>query len=206
MDQGFTQLLVETEQNLSTQYEIPWSPIIDKAFKIHKYWKQITSRKLNRIKNTRIITQLEEKIGNDLYMGNPARSYYGQLVCSKKILSKTRREAIENRIKYFSVRQETLVIQGKLDQAKAIEQIAKAEKKQRCYSAIRQLTNPSKSEGLSHVITTVNRKTKRIHSRNNLERVLYDRNKVHFAQAQGTPFTLSPIVDIFGQDGCTQET
>jgi hypothetical protein len=104
IDQEFTQLLVETGQSLSMQYNTPWSPTIDKAFKIHKYWKQKTSRKLNRIRNIPIITQLEQELGNDLYMGNPARSFYGQLVRSSKMLNKAQRNATTSRIQYLNVR------------------------------------------------------------------------------------------------------
>jgi hypothetical protein len=95
IDQEFTQLLVETEQSLSMKCNTPWSPTMDKAFKIHKYWKQITSRKRNQIRNTLIITQLEQELGNNLYMGNPARYFYEQLVRLSKILNKARKNATD---------------------------------------------------------------------------------------------------------------
>ena len=33
---------------------------------------------------------------------------------------------------------------------------------------------------------------------------LHERNQRHFAQAQGTPFTIPPLLDLFHHDGLTQ--
>jgi hypothetical protein len=43
------------------------------------------------------------------------------------------------------------------------------------------------------------------HARRTLDPTLLDRNIEHFAQADGTPFTTATLVDLIGDDGCSQQ-
>jgi hypothetical protein len=49
-----------------------------------------------------------------------------------------------------------------------------------------------------------NQQPTRIQGKAVLDPVLLNRNIDHFAQANGTPFTVSPLLDLIGEDGCTQ--
>jgi hypothetical protein len=63
--------------------------------------------------------------------------------------------------------------------------------------------------GISHVLipTTnlTNKPPTRIHLKHILDPLLLNRNISHFSQAHKTPFTIQPILHIFGENGCTQE-
>jgi hypothetical protein len=64
---------------------------------------------------------------------------------------------------------------------------------------------PKTQGGISYVLVPENNTStnlRRIQDYDELTHTLLKRNITHFAQAHGTPFTVSPLVDLLGYDGC----
>jgi hypothetical protein len=115
---------------------------------------------------------------------------------------------------FLTLRYEQMVQANKLTKARAIDIISNAERRSRVFAAYRKLTKPRASGGISYVLeqTKVGTddkgdpifETTRINTKADLEKRLYERNRVHFSQAQGTPFTIPPLSDELGFDGATK--
>jgi hypothetical protein len=75
---------------------------------------------------------------------------------------------------------------------------------------LRTIIHGSKTAGgISHVLIPstdpTNNSPTRIQLTQLLDPLLLKRNISHFSQAHQTPFTIQPILRIFGENGCTQE-
>jgi hypothetical protein len=101
-----------------------------------------------------------------------------------------------------------------MQKADAIRHKRNRENQRKCWQLLRTIIHGNKtSGGISHVliplppdINTPKEQTppQRIQTKQDMDNVLIDRNIDHFAQAHGTPFTISPLLDLFGTDGCTE--
>lgn len=162
------------------------------------------SSKNRRIKIRGQLAALEKMLKDRIYLGNPNRSIYGQYKKSEKALVQIRLEASKEREKFLYTRQETLVLEGKLDAAKAVKQIQQMEKRQRTFQAFRRATKPQASSGgLQYILIQEAEHIRRIDDITEMNTRLHHRNELHFSQAQGTPFTVSPLAESLGYDGCT---
>jgi hypothetical protein len=85
--------------------------------------------------------------------------------------------------------------QRKKDQVAAIATIQRAERRARCFRKFHNYTKPPRSpNGLAYVIRTDENGDKtRIQQPTELHATLFERNRKHFAQADGTPITRPPL-------------
>jgi hypothetical protein len=101
-----------------------------------------------------------------------------------------------------------------MQKADAVRHKRNREQQRKCWQLLRTIIHGQRtSGGISHVLIPLppNLNThniapppQRIQTKHEMDTVLLDRNIDHFAQAHGTPFTISPLLEIFGTDGCTQ--
>jgi hypothetical protein len=135
-----------------------------------------------------------QKLNIDPYQ-NPTRPYIYQLRLAKRNLQQQRREAALHRQNHLTFQQEILVLQEKKSQAAAVATIQRTERRARCFRKFHTYTKPNSSTSdLAYVITTNNAgEKKRIQNPVELQEILYHRNRKHFAQADGTPFTRPPL-------------
>jgi hypothetical protein len=103
--------------------------------------------------------------------------------------------------------------QGKLSQAKAIQQKLSKEKQNRWWRNFRNAIHGEQTQGgLSAVIITSPNKDPITQLQNEtyvnnthlMNETLLSRNIKHFSQSHGTPFTISPLLDIVGSNGCSK--
>jgi hypothetical protein len=119
-------------------------------------------------------------------------------------------ESKQKRDTHLIIQNDILIEQGKLTQAQAVRQKINRDHQRRCWQLLRTMIHGSRTAGgISHVLipTTdpTNTPPTRIQLKHILDPVLLDRNISHFSQAHKTPFTIQPILHIFGENGCTQE-
>jgi hypothetical protein len=100
-----------------------------------------------------------------------------------------------------------------MNQATAIRQKINREHQRRCWKLFRNIIHGSKTVGrISHVLIpqTLNNTQlietppTRIQIKTELDPLVLKCNIKHFSQAHNTPFTIQPILQLFG-DGCTSE-
>jgi hypothetical protein len=85
------------------------------------------------------------------------------------------------------------------------------EHQRRCWKLSRNIIHGHKTAGgISHVLIPItpndpnnDSPPHHIQIKQELDPVLLTLNIIHFCQAHGTPFTIQPILEIFGKDGCT---
>jgi hypothetical protein len=88
-----------------------------------------------------------------------------------------------------------MVLEGEKTKAQAIATISRSEHRARCFRKFHLFTKPPRTHGgLAYVIQTNEAGAeRRIQHPCELETTLLHRNRLHFAQAQGTPFTTPPL-------------
>jgi hypothetical protein len=120
----------------------------------------------------------------------------------KKILGnakKLRQDHMEDRAKMAAY-------DGKVTEANAINSIMKAESQRNSWSRIRRCMGKGKKSGLTHILIEMeDGTTECITEKEEIENKIIDRNISHFSQADGSPFTISPLIDILGRYGTSDE-
>jgi hypothetical protein len=96
----------------------------------------------------------------------------------------------------------------------AIRHKRNREQQRKCWQLLRTIIHGQKTSGdISYVLIPVppnpdtpniNPTPRRIQTKPQMDKVLLDRNINHFSQSYGTPFTISPLLEVFGTDGCTE--
>jgi hypothetical protein len=127
-----------------------------------------------------------------------------------------RRSPINSRIqsedlrdKHHTILHDQLIAEGKITEAQAIQQRKNKERRRRCWRTLPIIRKGSRATGgITHVLKRLATNPtilERIHEQHILNPALLDRNIEHFAQADGTPFTTETLVDLIGNDGCSQQ-
>jgi hypothetical protein len=80
-----------------------------------------------------------------------------------------------------------------------------------CWNNFRILREVNTSQGgITHVLipgeASNKEELRKFQSKPELDTVLLKQNIKHFSQAHGPPLTVSPLTDIVGEDGCTDQT
>jgi hypothetical protein len=186
-----------------------WNPILHTCFMIYKYWRIRKSSQSTRKEVTDQLNSLEQEVqkkGGDIHQDTTKRTTTYQLKLAIKNLRNQRQLAAEARQQHLTFQQETLVLEGKKQRAAAIATIQKTERRQKCFRNFHTYTKPPRSSGgLSNTISNNNDSTQqRLEEPNILAEALYQRNRKHFAQAHGTPFTIPPLSTALQFSGVSQ--
>lgn len=209
LDAKFTELLLQAEHTCAAPCDFPWSPTIHKAALVYQLW--VT--KLNGTKNKIDISEQANKIINmldieDIYQGDKNRSITKQVQHARKQLINSRLRAEELREHYLDILQQQSIDDGNGTKAEAIRQLANKERQSRCWRTFKLLRQGKNGQGgITHLLVPSkqpdNDSFQRIFDKTEVDNTLLDRNIDHFAQADGTPFTTSPLLDLLGEDGCS---
>lgn len=207
LDVQFTEMLLDAESTLQPKFSIPWSPVIHNASQTVLYWKITMSLAKNKLTPSTRYNQLAADLDQTKFVlpaHNPPHAQYRK---AKQLLQQARRDAQEHRQHFLTVRQEELLLQDDTKKARILRTIANAERRKISYRTIKHKLNPNRSTGgLSHILYYDEANNlQRVDNRSLLEDRLYDRNRLHFKQAHGTPFTIPPLSDTLGDSGCTDE-
>jgi hypothetical protein len=209
VDTTFTDVLLQAEAKCATPVDFPWSPTIQMKSTVYQYW----TTKLHGIKNNIDVSEPLQKLlhlipNDDVYQGNRNRPITKQLNHARKHLINARLRADELREEYLEISQEIAINEGKMTKAEAIRKIANKERQARCWRTFKLLRHGKQAQGgITHVLVPEIIDGKeflhRVYEKSKVDSTLLNRNSMHFSQAEGTPFTTSPLLDILGDDGCT---
>jgi hypothetical protein len=211
IDRKFTSILLDAEQACAIPSEYPWSPTLHRASQVYQYWCVTLFGKKNNINVTvQLQTILDNITEQHIFQGNPLRNTVQQLRLARKHLINCRIRAKELREEYLDILHEQLVEEGNMTKAEAVRQMINTEKQSQCWRTFKLLrSGTSSTGGVSHVLipepSETGQKFKKIQLKQELDSVLLQQNITHFSQAAGTPFTVSPLIDIIGEDGCTEQ-
>jgi hypothetical protein len=118
-----------------------------------------------------------------------------QLNLARSNLQRERREATIKRQQHLTFRQEILVLEGKKQQSEAVATIQRAERRARCFRKFHSFTKSARTAGGLAYVTKTNSdgSQTRIQQPDDMSETLSERNRQHFAQADGTPLTCPPL-------------
>jgi hypothetical protein len=153
-----------------------------------------------------------KKTDYDLFQNNRQRQSLAQLQLARKNLINCQLESHQKRDQFLNIQHQLMVEEGRMTQAKAIQQKIYREQQRRCWALLRNMIHGTiTAGGISHVLIPLppnpnipNEETQyeRIQTKPEMDSTLLTQNIKHFAQADGTPFTRQPLLDIVGDDGC----
>ena len=207
LDQELHQILLDAEDNIDQNSQIPWSPQLHKAYQIWKYWKiRLSYHKTNRNPGSRVIafmgllsTQYE------VNQGDKDRSISGQLRKARLALQQCRQTSADKRKAYMDKLILEYELGDKPDQAKIVRRIVRAEAQVKMYRLIRRYLK-QQTQSVTYVEVPQNPnddpKTatnwRKIFNKDELEKILHERNSKHFSQAatDRTPFTIDPLYSL----------
>jgi hypothetical protein len=93
------------------------------------------------------------------------------------------------------------LLQNKITVAEALKRIKRTELRTKHHRTMRKHNNPRGSTGLTHIFHQQDNNIIRIDDPTTTEEVLHTHFQCHFGQATATPFTVSPLREIFGYGG-----
>jgi hypothetical protein len=207
VDADLNNILLEAEGQIGTHSYIPWSPELHQAYEIWKYWCiRLSNLKTNRIPGKRA-QQLLDRISNkhEVLQGDSKRSVSGQQRKARSVLIKCRQSSTELRQAHMEKIAILYEVNDDVKRAKIVKRIMRAEAQASMYRVLRKYLKPE-SQSITYVEIPENpqedpkvaTKWKKIFDKTELERILHERNRIHFSQAatDGTPFTVDPLADL----------
>ena len=205
IDSTITKLFIEAEQSLKSNSNLPWSPEMHNLFLIYTYWRKYNSGKKNRVKLDKEMADIIQKIGIGIYMGYKYRHPQKQLRLAMHRWLKIQDDAFQARQQHLYERQELAIKAKNPDEAKIIANLRRCERRKRTYNHIETINKPNKANGgLSYILIkdTTGHLT-RIDDIEEMNTLLYHRNRIHFAQAFNTPCTTPEVIRHIGVSGTT---
>jgi hypothetical protein len=155
---------------------------------------------------TEIEQQLpEHSVRQQLTTTNPVK----QMRHARRNLIKSRLQSNELRDTHHTILHDKLISEGKLSKARAVLQQRNKERRRRCWRTFKILkTGGRTAGGITHVLQrSITNPTiiEQVQAQHQLDPTLLDRNISHFAQAHGTPFTTESLIELIGEDGCSNQ-
>jgi hypothetical protein len=209
LDELFTSVLLKAEKKCKSPHHADWHPTLHHSYLVYIYWKiQVSSTKTRKSAHRKLdkLQAILTSHNIDIFQNNPSRPAIYQLGHAKAHLRTQRQQAIQQRQQHLTFRQEVLVLEGKKTQAAAVATIQRVERRARCFRKFHLYTRNNRSSGCLAFVLQPNHggTLTRIQQPDELEDILFHRNRIHFAQAHGTPFTIPPLSTNLQFSGVTE--
>jgi len=171
---------------------------------IHRYWSlSFTAKKTERDLSTSLAS-IAKRLPPDTLNLSQDISLSAKLRKAQKDLRAAKREADKLRQQHLEALLNKAIIEKQHKRTKALEYLIRAERNRLCYARFRQHTKPKASGGLAYITVPDDSGIhKPLLDRNELESTLLEYSRTHFAQAEGSPFTVEPLNWLLQYDGLT---
>jgi hypothetical protein len=207
-DIAFTNELLHAETHCHLPHQASWHPRLHQQYLIYSYWRKTKSGIMNRKKINIQLENIKQKLDAqsvDVFQGNDKRSPRNQLKLACRNLQEQRKTANDLRNNHLSFQQELMLLTGKKSKAQIIATIQRSERRAICFKKFHTFTKaPRTAGGLAYALDLDSEGNYiRIQQENELDEKLHQRNRLHFAQAHGTPFTIPPMSTNLSFSGVT---
>ena len=213
--------MISAEKKATRPTRPDWSPALVQCQARVSYFKCWLSEIRTGIKQQKQRTYYRRKAGEDFEPDDTGLMTKTKIQKKLRELQKERRKIFQNaseeRIKYLELIAEERATGDKDEKknAKIIDGILLSERRSKIHAKIKKVTKPEqRGKPIDHLLIrdpdcheVDPKKQKFIEVRDPVEmmKLLLERNKMHFSQAQGTPFTVMPLLTVVGQDGSTAD-
>jgi hypothetical protein len=152
IDIEFTNILLTAEKDCAIISQYPWSPELHQKSLIYTYWLIHLKGNNNNINVLTQLNTISEKITDyDLYQNNRQRQSLAQLRLARKNLINCQLESHQKRDQFLNIQHQLMVEEGRMTQAKAIQQKIYREQQRRCWALLRNMIHGTKTAGASHM-------------------------------------------------------
>jgi hypothetical protein len=182
---------------------LPWSPKLIQAVEGVTLWKQAVSSFLNDVDMTNQIQQTLTKLAEPITLPDDLHSCRQGLHQSLLALRRLSAQAADERRKFLLT---TIMAHEAADNpqnarsAKAARHIPKAEEIKQLFRKLQGIYKSYQRNGLNRILVPdddlpplISRQWRTIDVPDKVEGLLLARNREHFGQAHGTPFTIEPL-------------
>jgi len=204
IDKMLTKILTQSDKQCRPLSTIPWSPALQKAYLTHRYWSlTFTTKKTERDLSTSL-QSIAKRLPPDAINNDPTISITAKLRKAQKDLKLAKREADKLRQNHLEVLLNKATLDNQQKRTKALTYLIRAERNCFCYARFRQHTKPKAAGGLAYItIQDDSGAQQPLLDQQDLESTLLEYSRQHFAQAEGSPFTINPIHRLLQYNGLT---
>lgn len=185
----------------------PWSPKFSKAVETKNFWKIMLTMKRHHVRLDHKAIVWGESLGISNVNNLSIQFINSKLREAQKNLREIKKEAVKLREDHLrELLQLTQDAANDRNHEKRLRILIRAHEKKYYYRKIQHILKPQQRSGLSHVLVPEDMQPnqypydpdevktwKMVHEHNLLQEYLLERNKQHFGQAHGTPFTVQPL-------------
>jgi hypothetical protein len=196
LQQQITNKRLEIEKKCSKLDNSPWSPQLRDAVRRKTYFRiWVSEFKLNKD-----LSHQRRKVWDIPEEAVPANLKEAEDLLKEAVeaVKEVLVHAQEIRKAHLIERAEAAALDGRPMDKKAILAIVKAERKKKTFERLRRILGKTNNGGLTHIIDS---KEELVLDPAEMFALLLERNKGHFSQADGTPFTQPAMTDLFGKYG-----
>jgi hypothetical protein len=190
----------------------PWTPKIRKQRLVHRYWELWRCQLNTHVDYLAQRTKLKAKLDPSDPLEPTLPEVLKLIRAANKGVKDLVVKAKEEREKFLLERAADHRLAGKVDEAKIVDMIRKMEYNTRCFAHLWRIRGKQMNGGLNFAYKRDPTDTEedpnkckwiRISDPLELNEELEIRNKGHFSQAEGTPFTTEPLKSLFGRHANT---
>jgi len=204
IDQKLTKILVQADQSLRPLSSVPWSPAVQQAYLLHRYWTLTRMAKRQERNLSEAIQRVYERLDPTLIDNDPRVTLTTKLRRAQRALRKARREAAQLRQQHMEKLLNEAIAANQAKKSNALKYLIRAERNRQCYARFRHYTKPKLAGGLAFVNITLEDGTQHpLLDRDEIEDTLLEHSRTHFAAADGSPFTCEPLSRLLQYDGMT---
>ncbi len=187
-----TKILTRSDKQCRPLSTIPWSPTLQKAYLIHRYWSLTFTTKKTERDLLSLLQSITQQLPPDAINTDPAISLTAKLRKAQKDLKLAKREADKLRQNHLEALLNKAILDNKQKRTKALTYLIHAECNHICYAQFRQHTKPKASGGLAYItVQDDNGAPQPLLDKHNLESTLLEYSRNHFAQAEGSRLRLT---------------
>jgi len=206
IDQSLTKILLHADRACLPPNPAPWSPALNQAYLRHCVWSVALSAHRTKRDMDNVISALRARLKPSPEDAlELTRSILASLCHAQKALRKAKCEAAA----LWKAHLEALLNKARATNEKkklsALTYLICAEQNRPCYAAFRQHTKPKLQGGLGYI--TVSHRPDQppqiILDQEEMNDTLLEHSRTHFAKAQGSPFTVEPLMHLLHYDGLT---
>ena len=204
LDEDITRSCLAAEKHCGRCHTAPWSPKLHQAHLLVLFWKTaIYYLKYSQDPNPALAPILE-KLQDKPAFNNDLAFAKGQLRSSAKELYKIRNNAAVHRQRHLEERARLAASASDSSTESILRRIIQAENTKAAYAKLRYYLKPNQSGPIGE-IDVLEADGYTVHVSNPIEvfQRIIERDKLHYSQAQGTPFTEEPFASLFNLAGNT---
>jgi len=205
IDNELTSILVKVDKSCRKLNEYPWSPELQKAYLIHRYWKLKKSAAGTERNYDETYQWIQTIVGSEALVQENGETVSTKIRQARNKLQEIRRTAHQKQKAFLNELVAAAKHTKNKNQQKLILGLKQAEENRRCFAMVRQILKP-RTSGITHLLVPKPNEPDEwdsVNDRATMEMLLLQRSQQHFKQADVTPYTKDPLRKLLQPDGLT---